>query len=57
MLAHICFLINFQGLDVSRQSESSVKSGKAGSNKKIERKVAGSATNKGDKGNKPAAWK
>ena len=46
-----------QGLDVSRQLESSVKSSKPGSSKKMERKVAGSAINKGDKGSKPAAWK
>ena len=50
----------FQGLDISRQSESSVKSGKSGHVKKMERKVAGSSASKGDKekgGNKPTAWK
>ena len=34
-----------------------MKSNKPASSKKVERKVATSATNKGDKGNKPAAWK
>ena len=50
----------FQGLDISRHSESSVKSGKSGHVKKMERKVAGSSASKGDKekgGNKPTAWK